>query len=335
MKVLKWILIVVLALLVLLIAIGYTMPREVVVTTSEEISLPPQKVFHFVAGFVDRTAWDPWIKADTATKCSFDIKQGYVGSKYSWTGPKIGNGMMEVDSVVIGSYLLNSVSFAKGAPIPEIWTFAPSEKGTSLTWTIKMVSGSPIGRIMNSLFKGMIQKTMDSGKVDLKNYLESHGVVMSSVSEIGVEEFPAVEALVSSLSGNMQQVASLLSECYSKVFAAIQEQKLQPQGMPFAFYSDYNAETGIYTMTAGMPVSAGGKSSGDVKAVKFKAFNAVKCLHTGPYDEMQPSYEAIMEYAKANNIVLGSESWEFYLNDPMEIKDPTLLQTIIAMPVKK
>jgi len=239
-----------------------------------------------------------------------------------------------VDSVVIGSYILNSVNFTKGAPIPEIWTFAPSEKGTSLTWTIKMSSASPVGRIMNSMFKGMIQKTIESGKGDLKNYLESHGVIMSSVSEIGVEEFPEIDALVSSVSGNMQQVATLLSECYSKVFAEIQKQSLQPQGSPFAYYSGYDPETGIYTMTAGMPVSSGAKSSGDVKAVKYKAFKAVKALHTGPYDEMQPSYEAIMEYAKTNNLKLGSESWEFYMNDPSEIKDPTLLQTIIAMPVK-
>jgi hypothetical protein len=41
-----------------------------------------------------------------------------------------------------------------------------------------MSSGSPVGRIMNSMFKGMIQKTIDGGKVVLKNYLETHEVVM-------------------------------------------------------------------------------------------------------------------------------------------------------------
>jgi effector-binding domain-containing protein len=88
-------------------------------------------------------------------------------------------------------------------------------------------------------------------------------------------------------------------------------------------------------MTAGMPVSAGGKTAGDVAAVKYKAFTALKGLHTGPYDELMRSYEALEKYAKDNNMAMTNEAWEFYLNDPGEITDPTQLQTLIAMPVKK
>ncbi len=335
MKALKWILLVILVLLVLIVGIGYMMPKEVTVTTSEEINVPPAKVFHFIAGFVDRTAWDPWIKDDTAAKCTFDIKAGYVGSKYSWEGPKVGKGMMVVDSVVPGSYLLNSVSFTKGTPIPEEWTFTPAEKGTNLTWTINMSSGSPVGRLMNSMLKGMIQRTIDSGKVDLKNYLETHEVKMSKLSEIGLEEFPAVEALTYSGVVTMEEMPRLFGESIGKVMAAVQAQKIQPQGTVFTFYSDYDAATGKMKITAGIPVSSGGKTTGDVVAVKYKAFNALKGLHSGPYEELMGSYEALGKYAKENNIELTHEAGEFYLNDPGEIKDPTLLQTLIALPVKK
>lgn len=335
MKALKWILIVVLLLLVLIVGIGYIMPKEVTVTTSEEINVPPQKVFHFVAGFVDRTAWDPWIKDDTAAQTTFDIKSGYVGSKYNWEGPKVGTGMMVVDSVVPGSYLLNSVSFAKGMTIPEVWTFAPADKGTSLTWTITMSSGSPVGRLMNSIFKGMIQKTIDGGKVVLKNYLETHEVIMSQLDEIAVEEFSAIEALTCSREVTMAEMPAMFGESLGKVMAALQAQNLQPQGMPFALYSGYDAATGKMKMTVGMPVSAGGKTAGEVVSAKYKAFTALKGLHSGPYDELMRSYEALEKYAKDNNMAMTSEAWEFYLNDPGVIKDPTQLQTLIAMPVKK
>jgi uncharacterized protein YndB with AHSA1/START domain len=187
MKVLKWIFIVILSLVVLTTGIGFMMPEEVTVTTTEEIKLPPYEVFHFVAGFVDRTAWDPWIKADTAVECTFDIKPGYTGSTYKWDGPKIGPGMMVVDSVVPGSYLLNKVSFSRGEPIPEEWIFVASENGTIITWTISMSSASPFGRIMNAMFRGMIQKTIDSGKEDLKNYLEASGVTMSTAEEAAAQ----------------------------------------------------------------------------------------------------------------------------------------------------
>jgi effector-binding domain-containing protein len=185
------------------------------------------------------------------------------------------------------------------------------------------------------MFKGMIQKTIDSGKVDLKNYLETHEVKMSNLSEIAIEEFPAIETLTCSGEITMEEMPRMFGESMGKLMTAVQVQKVQPQGMPFALYSAYDAASGKMKMTAGIPVSAGGKTAGDVVAVKYKAFTALKGLHTGPYEELMGSYEALHKYAIENNIVLSGEAWEFYLNDPSEIKDPTLLQTLIAMPIKK
>ena len=188
---------------------------------------------------------------------------------------------------------------------------------------------------MNSMFKGMIQKTIDGGKVVLKNYLETHEVVMSQLTDIAVEEFSAVEALTCSLDVTMAEMPAMFGECMGKVKAALEAQNLQPQGMPFALYSGYDAATGKMKMTVGMPVSAGGKSAGEVVSAKYKAFTALKGLHSGPYDELMRSYEALEKYAKDNNLAMTGEAWEFYLNDPGIIKDPTQLQTLIAMPVKK
>lgn len=335
MKVLKWILIVILVLVVLTAGIGFMMPKEVKVTVTEEISLPPYKVFHFVAGFVDRTAWDPWIKADTATECTFDVKPGYTGSTYKWQGPKIGTGMMEVDSVVIGSYLHNKVSFSRGEPVPEEWIFTPTDNGTAFSWTVTMSSPSPFGRIMNAMFKGMILKTMESGRTDLRNYLETNGVTMSTVSDFSVEEYPAIEALTLSASGTFEETARMMGEFFGRVFAEVEAQKLQPQGMPFAYFTNLDLEARTSDMIAGVAVSAGAKDSGDIKAVKFKAYRAARAIHTGPYEEMEGSYETLGKYAAENGLEIIGDSWEFYLNSPMEVADQTLLQTMILLPVKK
>jgi effector-binding domain-containing protein/uncharacterized protein YndB with AHSA1/START domain len=334
MKAFKWIFIVIVVIILVIVGIGYIMPKDVSVTTTEEINLPPAKVFHFVAGFVDRTAWDPWIKADTAVKCTFDIKAGYVGSVYSWEGPKLGIGKMEVDSIVFGSYLLNKVSFAPGRFLPEEWTFTPTENGTNVKWTITMSSGSPFGRIFNSLLKKTIQKTMESGKTELKKYIETHDVRLSTLTEIGIEEYPPVDALTVSGVVTMQEMPLWFGQNLGKVMAAVQTQNAQPQGMPFAVYSGYDTATGKFMMTAGMPVSAGARSSGDVVFRNYKGFVALKGLHRGPYDELAGSYEALERYAADNSIKLGDIAWEFYLNDPSGITDPTLLLTVIAMPLK-
>jgi effector-binding domain-containing protein len=335
MKALKWILIVVVLLIVLFVAVGYMLPREVVVTTSEKVNLPPQKVFHFIAGFVDRTAWDPWIKNDTAAETIFEIQDGYIGSKYKWDGPKVGRGTEEVDSVVIGSYILNKVSLMPESSIPEEWTFTPDGNGTDLTWTIRMTADNPMGRIANSIFRKMVQKTMDSGKIDLKNYLETHGVKMSSTTELGTDDFAVFEALVCSGSGTTDQSAAMLGEYFARVRAVVEAQKLQTMGMPFAVYTNFDPATGRCDVTAGFPVSAGGKTAGEVKAVKFPAFKAVKAIHTGPYDELTQTYDAIKSFAATNNLNLTGDTWEYYFNSPADVKDPLKLQTLVVMPLKK
>lgn len=334
MKVLKWIFIVILALLAILIIIGFAMPKETKVTTTEEIALPPAKVFHFVAGFVDRTAWDPWIRADSAVKCTFDIVPGYLGSKYNWDGPVVGKGSMLVDSVVFGSFIRNQVSLMPGKFIPEEWEFTPSGNGTTMKWTITMSSGSPFGRLANSLMKGIIQKTMDSGKADLKSYLEANGVKLSKLTEIGIEEYPATQALTITSVIAMEEIPAWFGQNLAAVMTVTQAQNLQPQGMPFARYTGYDGSTGKFTITAGIPVSSGGKSEGNVKLIKYTSFLALKGLHNGPYDELSASYQALEKYAGETGIELEGVVWEYYLSDPAEAADPTQLLTLIAMPLK-
>jgi effector-binding domain-containing protein len=334
MKALKWIAIVIVILLAAVTLAGFILPKETRLSVSEEISLPPDKVFHFVAAFVDRTAWDPWIKADTAVKCVFDIVPGYVGSKYNWEGPVVGKGHMMVDSVASGTFIRNQVSLMPGKYIPEEWQFTPSEKGTSLTWTIIMRSGSPYGRLANVMMKGIILKTMESGKTDLRNYLEANGVTLSTLTEIGIEEYPAVEALTLTAVMQMDEMPAWFGQSLARIMAALQEQNIQPQGSPFALYTGYDGSTGRFTMTAGIPVSAGGKTRGDIKLVKYDAFIALKGLHTGPYDELMISYRTLESYAGENGIELEGAAWEFYLSDPAEVTDPTQLLTLVAMPLK-
>jgi effector-binding domain-containing protein len=334
MKVLKWIFIVLIALLAILTIIGFASPKEVKVTTTEEINLPPAKVFHFVAGFVDRTAWDPWIKSDTAAKVTFDIIPGYVGSKYNWEGPVIGKGLMIVDSVTPGSYIRNSVSLMPGKFIPEEWRFTPSGNGTAMEWTITMTSGSPFGRLANKVFKGIIQKTMDSGKADLRTYLETNGVQLSKLTETGIEEYPASEALTVSTVLTMADIPAWFGQSMGRIMAEQQAQNLQPQGMPFARYENLDPEGGSFTMIAGVPVSAGGKSVGDVKLVKYGKYTALKGLHNGPYDELSLSYSALQKYAAENGLELSGVVWEYYLSDPAEVTDPTQLLTLITMELK-
>jgi hypothetical protein len=102
-----------------------------------------------------------------------------------------------------------------------------------------MTSGSPFGRLANKAFRGIIQKTMDSGKEDLKTYLETHGVQLSKLTEIGIEEYPAVEALTVSAVSAMAEVAAWFGQSMGQTL--ILNSRLRTfsrREMPFARYED-------------------------------------------------------------------------------------------------
>jgi len=87
-------------------------------------------------------------------------------------------------------------------------------------------------------------------------------------------------------------------------------------------------------MTAGMPVSAGGRNAGEIRLMKYNSFLALKGLHNGPYDELSVSYGKLDNYARENGIELSGAVWEFYLTDPADATNPAQLLTQIAMQLK-
>jgi effector-binding domain-containing protein len=51
----------------------------------------------------------------------------------------------------------------------------------------------------------------------------------------------------------------------------------------------------------------------------------------GPYNQIEPAYNAIMDYAAANNYALTGVCYEFYLNDPADTPENELLTKIVML----
>ena len=67
-------------------------PATAEVSAEIEIALEPAQIFPFVASFVNRELWDPWVASDSTADVKIDSKPGYVGSTYAWDGEKLGTG---------------------------------------------------------------------------------------------------------------------------------------------------------------------------------------------------------------------------------------------------
>jgi effector-binding domain-containing protein len=58
-----------------------------------------------------------------------------------------------------------------------------------------------------------------------------------------------------------------------------------------------------------------------------------QCLYIGPYNKIEPAYNALTEWVKENGYEATGVAYEFYLNDPGEVAPEELL-TQIVFPLK-
>ncbi len=59
----------------------------------------------------------------------------------------------------------------------------------------------------------------------------------------------------------------------------------------------------------------------------------IQTIHTGSYYKVGEAYNRILEYAKQKNLKVSDGSFEFYLNDPKEVKTEDL-QTLVVVPTR-
>ena len=88
-----------LALLVLFIALGIFMSKEIDVSVSKEMEVPPQVVYNIVNDISTQTSWNPWLKNDETMELMFSDTLVGEGSSYSWISDQ-GTGSQTINKVV-------------------------------------------------------------------------------------------------------------------------------------------------------------------------------------------------------------------------------------------
>jgi effector-binding domain-containing protein len=332
MKIIKWLVIVIVALALIVLVWGALVPGVVKIESTAEVELPANKVFYGLATYQNRTAWDPWFSTDSTAEASFNLEEGYVGSTYQWNGEKIKTGTETIDSVSFGNYIGSSLDFHDGQkPSKAEWILASQGNTTLLTWSFSGEGAYPVGRIFLNLFKGGLQKSFDDGIAALKTQLESQGVKMHKLKDIAIVDMPEMKAMVAGYTGGMDSLTAVYTRLFTAVGTAIGKQGLAMAGAPFSYSYHYNPEAGITSMYIGMPVATKGRADGEVVPYTFKAFRALKASFFGPYEELTAGYNELMNYMKEQNLDASWTAFEFYVSDPMAVPDPMKVQTDIYL----
>jgi effector-binding domain-containing protein len=121
-----------------------------------------------------------------------------------------------------------------------------------------------------------------------------------------------------------------LAQVLATVAQALAVAGAGPRGMPFARY--HARDDGTFDIEAGFPASRAIDPAGEVTAATLPAGPAAHTVHVGPYDEMQPAYEALEAWIRERGGKPDGDPWEVYLSDPGAEPDPSSWRTEVFAP---
>ncbi len=172
---LKKILYVIVALVGVLVAVGFVLPRHVHVERSVSIARPAGEMFPRVNSLRKFNDWSPWVDIDPAAVITFSGPDSGVGASMHWAGNrKIGTGSDTIIESVADRHVGLELDFGGQGKSKSSIELEPAVGGTKVTWTLDMDLGAgPIRRYFGLFMDGMIGPDYERGLGRLKTLAEA------------------------------------------------------------------------------------------------------------------------------------------------------------------
>ena len=129
----------------------------------------------------------------------------------------------------------------------------------------------------------------------------------------------------------VEELPAWLGGAFAEVAAAVAAQHHGPAGPPFARY--HRHADGRFTVEAGFPTVGPVSAVGRVHGAILSGGTAAVTTHVGPYDAMEPAYDAVCAWVAAAGGTPAGDPWEVYYSDP-EADDPSTWTTDVVQPYR-
>lgn len=174
MNILLIILITFLGIVILVSAIGFTMPSEISFSESINIQKPSEDIFPYLSDFEQFVIWSPWSEKDPNMKQTFEGEKMSFGHKYSWSGnSKVGKGSMEIQHIEVNQKVDILLNFGPRGNSDTGFVLSTENGSTKVEWIFKTNLGSnPAARLFGPLMRKFVQKDFSHGLQKLKTILE-------------------------------------------------------------------------------------------------------------------------------------------------------------------
>lgn len=175
MRVIRNILIGLVALVAVLAIVGMVLPRYVTVERDVIVQATPEAVYPHVASLQAFSEWSPWGDIDPDMVVAYSGPEIGVGNVMEWTSehPNVGNGRQEILEVVENESVRTALDFGEMGTAEAWWRLTSEGTGTRVIWGLTADMGQgPVGRWVGLMMDGWVGADYERGLARLQGIVE-------------------------------------------------------------------------------------------------------------------------------------------------------------------
>lgn len=327
MNALKTVVIATLVLALLLLGVGFLLPREASTSREIEIAAPPATVFTALNGFGQFNRWSPWASLDPGTVYTYSGPGMGVGAKLVWasTDPGVGSGSQEIIAVEPGRSVEMRLQFA-GFDSDNFSRFelepAAAGSATRLRWTYRSdFRNNPVNRYFGLMLDSLVGPDYERGLAQLKTLVES--LPRTDLSGLTVEEVTVAARDIAYLPGRSSTdpaaIGAALGAAYGEVMTALVAAGLRQVGPVMTITRRWDPTAGVYEFEAAIPVDRGDATLATDSPVRLgRSYEglALKAVWKGPYEGLPGHTERLTTFRTLAGYQDNGAPFDVFVSDP-------------------
>jgi effector-binding domain-containing protein len=326
MKILKFLLYTILALVVFVLAAGLFARKDYHIERSWEINAPKSIIFDQLVHYKNFQKWSPWSALDPNMKYTISEPDGKVGSIYTWKGnDKVGEGSMET-AAITNDRIDTKVIFKNPweSSMPTFFKMEEKGKAIKVSWGSDMIIPFPMNAFaMFTDVDKAIGTDYETGLRNLKKTCEDlasqrYGGFDVKDADAPVRYFSGIRKVVpfAEMDKFFQENAPKVAELTKKAGGLIQD------AIPVAIVFTYDTIGMKSDCVAAVSLKEAKKLGGGVQVFTLGGKKSVSVDFYGNPAESARAHYGLELYMKEKGITPVMPCIEEYLTDMAAEKDP-------------
>lgn len=324
---------------ILLVLIGFALPRVHSVEVSTEIDAQQATVFALVNDFRRFTLWAPWTDTDPNARFIYSGNSRGAGATVTWDGTILGSGTQTIMESRPFEYVGIVMSPGEPGEAKSWFRLEPGVGTTIVHWGFEVDYGlNIVGRYFASMLGGVVARDYEAGLANLKELAES--LPIADFSDLEIEHLVVEPMDIAYLPTTSRPEPAAISEAmgksYFQILNFIDEHNLQDAGAPLSITRTFSGSALVFD--AAIPVRGvtdeTPREDGAVKLGSSYGGLVIRVRHTGSYRDLASTHRKITAYLAALGIQRNGDPWESYVSDPGKTPEKDLL-TYVYYPIRQ